>query len=623
MSQANMFSMCFLDEIFDYGLLVDSGGVTGGGNLDDAYTDEMDMIGIGHILDIAPHGPHSAFDLFGVSMLEMDGDDFITDVITPDFTSIEKAFDPMDPPLSFDSMSRFVTCYDVMSEGNSNDMSIFEYLPVSQQFPFIAPQAPTTQIHDIDDVRNPDGPLSGQSDCDSDLEERKVTPVSGSTESMDFGTFDQLRELKIGSSLSLDERRRLINLIRYDQILMAPKDMEKTSFITKWDTYFYRVMLFGLKNVGATYQRATTTLFHDMMKLLGHIISERGIEVDSEKIKAILDMPVSDMTLGCMLAELDDLGKERAIYYMRHQETEALHDRVLHMLGFAIGSIKIFVQQTYHLPSLPVFDYRSIDDDFPDEQFVSIASIVINFIDYSLNQGAPAGHESAGTPTGHESKWRRCRGRSMRDRMHPPRMSAPSCIVPPTEQLVIRPYLVPLLPTFHGMESENPYAHIKEFEDVCNTFQEGGASIDLMRLKLFPFTLKDKAKIWLNSLRPRSIRTWTDLQAEFLKKFFPTHRTNGLKRQISNFSAKENEKFYECWERYMEAINACPHHGFDTWLLVSYFYDGMSSSMKQLLETMCGGDFMSKNPEEAMDFLNYVAEVSRGWDEPTKGEVGR
>ncbi|RVW37787.1 Retrovirus-related Pol polyprotein from transposon 17.6 [Vitis vinifera] len=185
---------------------------------------------------------------------------------------------------------------------------------------------------------------------------------------------------------------------------------------------------------------------------------------------------------------------------------------------------------------------------------------------------------------------------SMRDRMHPPRMSAPSCIVPPLEQLVIRPHIVPLLPTFHGMESENPYAHIKEFEDVCNTFQEGGASIDLMRLKLFPFTLKDKAKIWLNSLRPRSIRTWTDLQAKFLKKFFPTHRTNGLKRQISNFSAKENEKFYECWERYMEAINACPHHGFDTWLL---------------------------NPEEAMDFLSYVAEVSRGWDEPNKGEVGK
>ena len=59
--------------------------------------------------------------------------------------------------------------------------------------------------------------------------------------------------------------------------------------------------------------------------------------------------------------------------------------------------------------------------------------------------------------------------------------------------------------SFHEMESENLYAHIKEFEEVCNTFQEGGASIDLMRLKLFPFTLKDNAKIWINSLRPRSI----------------------------------------------------------------------------------------------------------------------
>ncbi|RVW34189.1 hypothetical protein CK203_106009 [Vitis vinifera] len=38
------------------------------------------------------------------------------------------------------------------------------------------------------------------------------------------------------------------------------------------------------------------------------------------------------------------------------------------------------------------------------------------------------------------------------------------------------------------------------------------------------------------------------------------------------------------------------------------------------LKTMCGGDFMSKNLEEAMDFLSYVAEVSRGWDEPNARE---
>ena len=103
----------------------------------------------------------------------------------------------------------------------------------------------------------------------------------------------------------------------------------------------------------------------------------------------------------------------------------------------------------------------------------------------------------------------------MRDHIHPPRMSAPSCIVPPIEQMVIKPYLVPLLPTFHVMESENPYSHMREFEEVDNTFKEETTNVDLMRLKIFPFTSKDKAKIWLNSLRSRSIRNWTEMQDEF------------------------------------------------------------------------------------------------------------
>ena len=140
--------------------------------------------------------------------------------------------------------------------------------------------------------------------------------------------------------------------------------------------------------------------------------------------------------------------------------------------------------------------------------------------------------------------------------------------------------------------------------------------MDLMRLKF-------KVKIWLNSLRARTIRNWGDIQAEFLKKFFSTHKTNSLKREIYTFTAQENEKFYQCWERYLETISACPHHGFDTWMLVNHFYNGMSLAMKQLLETMCGGDFMSKHPEEAMDFLNYVAETSKPWDEPNTREAER
>ena len=147
--------------------------------------------------------------------------------------------------------------------------------------------------------------------------------------------------------------------------------------------------------------------------------------------------------------------------------------------------------------------------------------------------------------------------------------------------------------------------------------------MDLLKLKAFPLTLKDKAKIWLNSLRPRTIRNWAELQAEFLKKFFSAHKTNNLKRQIYTFAAHDDERFYQCWERFMETISACLHHGFDTWMLVNHFYGGMSPTMRQLLETMCGGDFLSKHPDEAMDFLNYVAETSKGWDEPNPREMER
>ena len=40
--------------------------------------------------------------------------------------------------------------------------------------------------------------------------------------------------------------------------------------------------------------------------------------------------------------------------------------------------------------------------------------------------------------------------RTMRDHIHPPRVSAPSCIIPPADDVAVRTYLVPLLPTYHG-----------------------------------------------------------------------------------------------------------------------------------------------------------------------------
>ena len=45
---------------------------------------------------------------------------------------------------------------------------------------------------------------------------------------------------------------------------------------------------------------------------------------------------------------------------------------------------------------------------------------------------------------------------------------------------------MPLLPTFHGMENENPYTHIQDFEEVYTTFKEGAIDMELMKLKLPP-----------------------------------------------------------------------------------------------------------------------------------------
>ena len=75
------------------------------------------------------------------------------------------------------------------------------------------------------------------------------------------------------------------------------------------------------------------------------------------------------------------------------------------------------------------------------------------------------------------------------------------------------------------MESENPYLHIRDFEEVYNTFKEDATNFDLMRRKFFPLNLKDKPKFLLNSLRPRTIRNWTEMPAEFLTKIFSTHKT--------------------------------------------------------------------------------------------------
>ena len=51
----------------------------------------------------------------------------------------------------------------------------------------------------------------------------------------------------------------------YHQIPLALEDQEKTAFVTYTGNYHYKVMPFGLKNAGSTYQRMTTRMFEPQL----------------------------------------------------------------------------------------------------------------------------------------------------------------------------------------------------------------------------------------------------------------------------------------------------------------------------------------------------------------------
>ena len=87
----------------------------------------------------------------------------------------------------------------------------------------------------------------------------------------------------------------------------------------------------------------------------------------------------------------------------------------------------------------------------------------------------------------------------------PTRTRMPTVMVP----FEIKHSLIQMLSSFYRLESENSFKHVDAFLEICSTVFLNNVSDDALRLRLFPFSLKDKTKTWLDT--KTNITTWDQL----------------------------------------------------------------------------------------------------------------
>ncbi|KAK8666070.1 hypothetical protein V6N13_006222 [Hibiscus sabdariffa] len=177
------------------------------------------------------------------------------------------------------------------------------------------------------------------------------------------------------------------------------------------------------------------------------------------------------------------------------------------------------------------------------------------------------------------------------------------------EHFELKPVMFNMLNTlgqFGGSPAENARQHLKSFLEICNSFKIHGVSNDVLKLKIFPYSLTDKAKAWLNNLPPGSLQSWTDLCRSFLGKFSYTNMTDHLRNQITSFRQEDDEAMHEAWERYRDLFRRCPMHGLPEWTQVSIFYNSVNTPTRMMLDASANGTLLDKSPRESLEILDKL-----------------
>ena len=97
---------------------------------------------------------------------------------------------------------------------------------------------------------------------------------------------------------------------------------------------------------------------------------------------------------------------------------------------------------------------------------------------------------------------------------------------------------------FTGHPTEDHNEHLGRFLRMANTVKLNGVRPEVIKLYLFPFSLRGIATTWYDSLPYGSVDTWEELVEAYLGKFFPSSLTSERRREIIVFQQGEDESLY-------------------------------------------------------------------------------
>ena len=163
---------------------------------------------------------------------------------------------------------------------------------------------------------------------------------------------------------------------------------------------------------------------------------------------------------------------------------------------------------------------------------------------------------------------------------------------------------------FTGHPTEDPNEHLGSFLRMANTVKLNGVRPEVIKLHLFPFSLRDIAATWYDSLPYGSVDTWEEQVEAYLGRFFPPSLTSEIRREIIVFQQGEDESLYIAWERFKRLLKKCSMHGIDLKTQMDMVYHALNDTSKGIIDASCCRAFKRKSAEEARDLIEDLAKCN-------------